>query len=463
MWILFKTREDHAQALAAFRHAIEVVERTLSSEAPDEPPQIGVGWPGVSRYGPVTFLDFCDSADILKRWAIAIAAELEAQGATGRLTEVRPEHTPYDPPDKHVDCTTAGLVLPIHENVTHKRDDGSGALNRWPVDDDLTAQMVDEVLDFCLRGRGDVFFMHDMTQFRIDPAEARTLVTQAIAHSPPVSLTWLGMDAVVRRAVLYSRGRAYFECRDESVQGSQLAESLSRILVAHADRLEYGFVRQSWLPAYGWDNVVDWRPPRLPRVDVTYSRVRIGDLPLHLEQTLVPDAYGIQLLSRAHLDRDPDLRDWHVDEVVPGRYLVAARQLDVWFGPEDPHETTLEKARREFGSLIIDEEDLERARAERRAEETRRRAAETDRAWFILRPVRRTRDGLALRYEYRRRDGTWTSDRADAESFDDWEHPPNDLIDELRKEIDPGITGVWLTLDAGDVGPMPPPEPREDV
>jgi hypothetical protein len=458
MWVLFKTRQDHAQAMTALRRAIEAVDQSLSSQAPGEPPEIGPGWPEASPRGPVVYLDFCDSADILKRWATAVAAELEAQGASGSLTEVRPEHTPYDPPGKHVDCTTAGLVLPIHENVTHRQDDGSGPLNRWPVDDDLTTQMVDEVLDFCLRGSGEVFFKHGMTQFRIDPAEARTLVAQAITHGPPVSLTSLGTNAVIRRATLYSHGRAFFEWRDESLEGSQLAEGLSRILVAHADRLEYGFVRQSWLPAVGWDNVVDWRPPLLPRVPVTYSR-----RPPHLERTLVPDAYGIQLLSRAHLDRAPDLREWQVEEVAPGRYIDTSKQLDAWFGPEDPSEDTFEKARREFGSLIMDEEDYDRRLAEELAEENRRRAAETDRAWFILRPVRRTRDGLALRYEYCRRDGSWISDRADAESFGDWEHPPSDLIVELRKEIDPDITGVWLTLDSGDVGPKPPPEPREDV
>jgi hypothetical protein len=227
---------------------------------------------------------------------------------------------------------------------------GSGALNRWPVDGDLTTQMVDEVLDFCLAGSGEVFFKHGVTQFRIDPADARTLVAQAIAHGPPVSLTWLGMDAVVRRAVLDYDGRAYFEWRDELLQGSQLAELLARILVAHADRLEYEFVRQSWSPAVGWDDVVHRRPPWLPRVPVTYSRLRPWR-PLHLERTLVPDAYGIQLLSRAHLDRAPDLRDWQVEEVAPGRYLVTSRQ-------------PLRKARHEFESLIMDQGDYDRALAE---------------------------------------------------------------------------------------------------
>lgn len=354
LWILFKTRQDHVPAIAALRRAVVAVDQSLSCQAPD--PGIGVASLGLSRNGPVAYLDFCDSADILKRWAIAVAAELEAQGASGRLTEVRPEATPYDRPGNHVDCTTAGLVLPMHENVAHNRDDGSGSSTRWPVDDDLTTQMVDEVLDFCLAGRGEVFFTHGMTQFRIDTADARTLLAQAIAQDPPVSLTWLGMDAVVRRAVLYSRGRAFFEWRDESVQGSQLAEHLSRILVAHAGRLEYGFVRQSWSPAVGWDDVVDWCPPRLPRVPVTYSR-----RPLHLERTLVPDAYGIQLLSRAHLDRAPDLSNWQVEEVAPGRYLVTSTQLDAWFGPEGPNEATLRKARHEFESLIMDQGDYERA------------------------------------------------------------------------------------------------------
>ena len=70
--------------------------------------------------------------------------------------------------------------------------------------------------------------------------------------------------------------------------------------------------------------------------------------------------------------------------------------------------------------------------------------------------------GHVLGLRVPRRDGTWTSDRVDAESFPH-EQPPMDLVIELRKKIDEGIKALWLPLTSGDVAPMPPPEPREDV
>ena len=442
--ILFKTPQDHAQAMAALQRAIEAVDRSLDTRGPDGAPQIGPSLPEASPRGPVVYLSFCDSASILKRWVTAIAGELEAQGSSGRLTAVLPEYTGYERPLRLVDCITVGLVLPTNETVVYRPD---GTMNAWPVDEDVTTQLVDEVVEFCLRGTGETFFAHGMSQFRIDPADAPRLVSQAIGRGPPVSLTWLGTDDVVRSAQLDYNGRAHFEWRDESLPGTDLAEDLSQILVKHADRLEYGLVRQSWLLAAGWDDVVNRRPPRLPG-DIYYRRTP------HLERTLVPDAYGIQLLTRAHLDRQPDLSDWRVEEVAPGRYLVTAKQLNAWFGPREPNDATLEKARHEFGSLIIDEEDHKRALAE----------AQARCGWFISRSVgRRGQDGgMYWDYEYHRRDGTWTSDRVDAESFPH-EQPPMDLVIELRKKIDEGIKALWLPLTSGDVAPMPPPEPREDV
>ncbi|MFD0635576.1 hypothetical protein [Catenulispora yoronensis] len=68
----------------------------------------------------------------------------------------------------------------------------------------------------------------------------------------------------------------------------------------------------------------------------------------------VPDACGIQLLTQRHLDRAADLSAWQVEELCPGRYLVEAADVEGWYGPHGPSESTLAQARSDFGAMIVD-------------------------------------------------------------------------------------------------------------
>lgn len=77
-------------------------------------------------------------------------------------------------------------------------------------------------------------------------------------------------------------------------------------------------------------------------------------------------------------------------------------------------------------------------------------------AIFLCTRVRRgTRDGRQYdANRYWRSDGTWTEDRAEAETFEDW---PNDLVAELRRTQDPRITAVRLPADPNLRLPNEPP------
>ena len=80
-----------------------------------------------------------------------------------------------------------------------------------------------------------------------------------------------------------------------------------------------------------------------------------------------PDAFAVQVLTDAHLDRAHDMRDWVVEELAPGRHLVTARDLEHWLAtppphpenqyrmsPPPPHVTA--KARADFGEMLLTRE-----------------------------------------------------------------------------------------------------------
>jgi hypothetical protein len=74
--------------------------------------------------------------------------------------------------------------------------------------------------------------------------------------------------------------------------------------------------------------------------------------------SFVPDASGVQLLTRTHLDRATDLSNW-VSTKLPGdRFLLEARDLEPWFGSELPDPQAVDSARSDFGAMLLTPEAI---------------------------------------------------------------------------------------------------------
>lgn len=89
-----------------------------------------------------------------------------------------------------------------------------------------------------------------------------------------------------------------------------------------------------------------------------------------LLSSYVPDAFAVQILTDAHLERAHDLGDWEIEEVLPGRHLVIARDLAPWLVTPAPHPENeyrlspppaqlIDKARADFGDMILTREVME--------------------------------------------------------------------------------------------------------
>lgn len=107
------------------------------------------------------------------------------------------------------------------------------------------------------------------------------------------------------------------------------------------------FVQHSNFYASSWSELPGGRR-RLPYVEeylVRYDR--------HLNGRDVPDAYGLQLLTDAHLAIANDLSDWVIEPLREGKYLVLAQDLEPWYATIGPDAGTLAKARAGFGGMIL--------------------------------------------------------------------------------------------------------------
>jgi hypothetical protein len=68
---------------------------------------------------------------------------------------------------------------------------------------------------------------------------------------------------------------------------------------------------------------------------------------------VVPDAYGLQVLTPGHLERVGDLSRWVTTRLEAGRYLVEARDLGAWFDGPAPDPGVQAAARADFAGIIL--------------------------------------------------------------------------------------------------------------
>jgi hypothetical protein len=304
--------------------------------------------PATTPRGPVAYVQECDSNEALDAWLTGLGASLQEQGWSGKVREIRTDATPYDRPGNHVEALGAGVVLPIDPSVLDARLVAGGSNQSWLVDPDTTRHALGPAVEFVLRSPGELYALHGLTQFRIDPVDAANLVANAIAVGPPVALTRVAQGGDLARLYLGHLGHVHYEARNQAGGWPAEVSALSTQLRAHADHAEYGLIRRIWSVAVGWDGLVDLHPPRPPSVRGSYAWFT-----RHLESSRVPDAYGHQLLTDEHLNHAHDLSRWRIEKISTRLYEVIAREPEAWFANGEPSSGVIDRARADFGDMIL--------------------------------------------------------------------------------------------------------------
>jgi hypothetical protein len=75
-----------------------------------------------------------------------------------------------------------------------------------------------------------------------------------------------------------------------------------------------------------------------------------------------PDVHGIQVLTTDHLDRAHTLDSWDVHALTENRYLVQAKDLELWYAEAVPDPDVLFAGSRDFGQMIITADIIEVSR-----------------------------------------------------------------------------------------------------
>lgn len=161
-----------------------------------------------------------------------------------------------------------------------------------------------------------------------------------------------------RTAMIRPHGEIAVRVVDPTMGWPDRLAAVKELLTWSPPRSDYGYVCHMSGASILEDLGKTW--PFIKQSKMRYNRP--------LLTSFVPDAYGIQLLRDAHLERANDLSDWDITPLPNGRHLVVARDLDAWYRPIEglnEHESwdpanmkpaddaVIAKARADFGDMIL--------------------------------------------------------------------------------------------------------------
>lgn len=157
----------------------------------------------------------------------------------------------------------------------------------------------------------------------------------------------------MREVQFRSHGRVTYSAYDPTLSLVEKLELARRPLSFAVEHTNVAFiatrypVENVWSPSQGTDD--DWAYVHEP--DVRNNETLLA--------SMVPDAHGIQVLTKTHLDRAANLDGWTVTTLGHDRYLVEAPDLDAWYAGPAPDRVVRDRARTDFGEMIMTPELIE--------------------------------------------------------------------------------------------------------
>lgn len=253
---------------------------------------------------------------------------------------------------------TANLWYTSGDLVAIPRNDRSSL---WLVEEKVTRHVVEQAISWA-HLQGGRQYVH-----RGDPGDGCTepvdldyglALTQAINRYGYCSVTCRLERPLRQRSFnLRPHGQAVFQVTDPTLDWRTRLDQVRQVLSWSPPLVDYGYVRHGVGGSLVGDSGQTW--PHVRGSDVRYNRPLLA--------SFVPDAFGIQLLTDAHLERAHDLSQWDITSYAGGRHLVSARDLEAWFGPVDgrdergfyvaealpPSDELVAQARADFGGMIL--------------------------------------------------------------------------------------------------------------
>jgi hypothetical protein len=281
------------------------------------------------------------------QWYLDLAARLEEQGITGKLTAL-----PRTPPPPWV------LDVPTEPSPrTHLLYSIDAASDKRWIAPEVRRQIAVDVSCWLQTSRGHGYLETHGPAFLVDPSFDMTDIVDATMGELGFCHVLAGSSERVRVkiAILQRTPAMGVSIWEPGLEWPEMINQLRQPLLWHPHLLDYGFVRTTtsiWSLTKGTDYPLPYGNSSAKPFVWERQYQALNDR-IAYNSVVVPDTHGIQLLTGAHLANAHDLSHWTITEVAPDRYLVEADDLAAWYAQPHPDQATLVQARADFGDMII--------------------------------------------------------------------------------------------------------------
>jgi hypothetical protein len=303
--------------------------------------------------GPMVDLDWIGTDEQTEEWLDVFAEALTGLGWAGQVTAAPQAFFPEDFGGYFGQPRlTCYLALAV-EDPSGYFAPGPG---RWLAEQDLTADLCRFAVEWTAMPGAATYLSEATSQVLIDdPRPAQALMTGAVRSAQASVTTLLTKPYRTRSASFYFNARVSFQAGADfsgtaTPAWRDQARAVIEPLLYLPERMDYGMIRADG--GLGSSFTASGRAE--PYVDESLCALN-----RHMWSRYVPDAQGMQLLTRQHLDRAHDLSSWSVTEVAQDRFLVQAADLAPWWDSYTPDLAVLAQARSDFGDMIMTLADIE--------------------------------------------------------------------------------------------------------
>ena len=334
------------------RPVLDVVEAAiLAANAAVDPGDVGetafVQGVTDAEQGPAALMSRTGGDAEVDAWFDAFAGHLATAGLAGTITAAPQRHLPEwlsdpDPLGPQLNALVAFTTAEPETLNDQQRRAG------WNVADEITSKIVGRGVEWAAFEGADVYLRRDLFQIRTRTLDVSAPLADGLLKTG-MAAAWYVHPKVRRTSCLkYSfNGTGNYSLMDGSATWSQRLDRLRTAVVECGEAADLALIRYAGALGTNWDSV-DTTGPALPGVK---SAIVFNHRELLAE--FVPDAHGIQVLSERHLAHAADLSGWQIEPLSKGRYLVSAADLGAWYAPGGPQPVVVERARADFGHMIL--------------------------------------------------------------------------------------------------------------
>jgi hypothetical protein len=312
-----------------------------------------VAAPSVVDTGEDVLIDFAhvDEQDQFRRLLQLLVPRLTQYDLEGLLLCAQPTRPHLSLPLVSVNSMVLGMALPTQMDFAGRPPTQNG----WYAPDDLTNRILDYGLDWIAPTGSQIYVeLND----EAEKASRDDAIGLAKGSLYPITQTsaFAFNDTGFRRLTLSDHGHVNFEIGECNEVWQPAVAGFTELLRHWAADCRYGLIRRAQGPGTGWSMTIGTMAPA-PEIFASYTVIAPG-----LEDRLVPDPYGVQLVTSRHLDTLRPPESWRVEPVANDRFLLSDPAPEQWFDIGRPYRSTLQAARERFGSAVIHNSDVNQVR-----------------------------------------------------------------------------------------------------